>query len=400
MRPSVLTSRPRAGRRNRVALTALAAAALTLSGCAAEGGSGAGGDAIKIGAIVAETGPIAGAGKTFANGARLAVEQVNEGDLMENGRSIELEEREGSEDPAKSASVAAQLAADQSVMATACCILSTVAGAAKPIAEQQQMPLVLWGATDVDLADPPYVYRTVTMPQPANEKLAQDVTEATDVQSVAYGVMTDNSGIVSQAEAFEQGFEDAGVESMGQVGTLSTTTDFTSAATDLISRDADAVVVVGTQANAVGLIAALSDKGYDGQIVSGQTISGTGVYDSQPQALENVPFPVYFLASEATGRGEEFAQAYMDEYGEEPDDYAAQGYMSIYTIAMGIKEAGDDVSRESLSAALESMTELEDTIYGGAVTFEDGQLNAENVVQAVSYSAPDGVIAPWSPSSN
>lgn len=399
MLDSTSTRRPRSGRRARAAVTVLAAAALTLSGCARDSGS-AGGDSIKIGAIVAESGPIAGAGKTFANGARIAVEQINDGDLMENGRSIELVEKEGSEDPAKSASVAAQLAADPNIVATACCILSTVAGAVKPIAEKQKMPLVLWGATDVDLADPPYVYRTVTMPQPANEKLAKDVVNAVDIETVAYGVMTDNSGIVSQAEAFKEGFEAAGVESAGKVGTLSTTTNFTSAATDLISEDADAIVVAGTQSNAVGLIAALHDKGYDGQIVSGQTISGSGVYESQPRALEGVPFPVYFLASEATGRGKEFADAYQEQFGEEPDDFAAQGYNAIYTIAMGIKAAGDDVTRESLSQALEGMTELEDTIYGGTVTFEDGQLNAESVVQPVSYTAPDGVIAPWDPSAN
>ncbi|WP_191681769.1 ABC transporter substrate-binding protein [Janibacter melonis] len=376
--------------------------ALALSSCARDAGASAqGGDAdtYKIGAILAETGPIAGAGKTFANGARIAVEQVNDGDLMGEGRAIELVEKEGSEDPAKSANVAAQLAADPSVIASACCILSTVAGAAKPIAAKQKMPLVLWGATDIDLADPPYVYRTVTMPQPANEKLAQEVVAAEDVKTVAYGVMTDNSGIVSQAEAFKKGFEAAGAQSSGQVGTLSTTTNFTSAASDLISKNSDAVVVVGTQSNAVGLIAALHDKGYKGQVVTGQTISGSGVFESQSDALEGVPFPVYFLASEAEGKAAEFATAYEEKYGEEPDDYAAQGYMSIYTIAMGIKEAGEDVTRESLSTALEGMSGLDDTIYG-PVQFEGGQLEAKSAVTAVSYTAPDGVIAPWDPASN
>lgn len=387
-----------ARRPQRLMAVGLTVLALTASACAADSTSaGGGGDTLKIGMIVAETGPIAGAGKTFAHGAEIAANQVNAGDMMGNGKTLELVAKEGSEDPAKSASVAAQLAADKSIVGMTCCILSTVAGAAKPIAEKQKMPLMLWGATDLDLADPPYVYRTVTMPQPANEALAQRVVEDTGVTSAAYGVMTDNSGIVTQAEAFQAGMEAAGVEDLGTVETLSSTTNFTSAATDLIQKDADSIVVVGTQSNAVGLIAALHDKGYDGQILTGETVSGSGVFKSQPDALAGIPFPVYFLADQP---GNDAAQAFVDDYteefGEAPDGYAAQGYNAVYTMAMGLKAAGDDTTRAGLSKALEDMTELSDTIYGD-VTFEDGQLDATSAVQIVNYTAPDGVIAAWAP---
>jgi ABC-type branched-subunit amino acid transport system substrate-binding protein len=370
------------------------ALAMAASGCAAGGSSGSDAGAIKLGVIVAETGPIAGAGKTFAQGGQIAEKMVNDGDLIGNGKTIELVTKEGSEDPAKSASVMAQLAADQSIIGVACCILSTVAGAAEPIAEKQKLPTVLWGATDIDLANPPYIYRTVTMPQPANEALAQQVAQEEGLGTVAYGVMTDNSGIVSQAAAFKKGMDEAGVKDLGQVGTLSTQTDFTSTATNLIQKHSDSIVVVGTQSNAVGLIAALHDKGYKGQIISGQTISGTGVFQSQPEALADVPFPVYFLASQATGMGKDFADAYEKQYGEAPDDYAAQGFNAIYTLAMGLKAAGNDTTREGLSKALENMTEL-DTIYG-KVTFSGGQLEASDAVTAVHYQAPDGEIVPWS----
>jgi branched-chain amino acid transport system substrate-binding protein len=389
-------ARTGARRTRRLAVVALTGLAMTTSACAADSGSGSGGDTIELGMIVAETGPIAGAGKTFANGARIAAEQVNDGDLMENGKTIKLVAKEGSEDPAKSASVAAQLAADQNIIGMTCCILSTVAGAAKPIADKQQIPLMLWGATEEGLADPPYVYRTVTMPQPANEKLAQTVAEQTDIKTVAYGIMSDNAGIVSQAQAFIDGMNESGVEDLGTVETLSTMTNFTSAATDLIQKDADAIVVSGTQSNAVGLIAALHDKGYDGQVITGETVSGTGVFKSQPEALEGVPFPVYFLADQpANEAAQSFIDSYTEEYGEAPDGFAAQGYNAIYTLAMGLKAAGEDISREGLSKALEEMTEL-DTIYGN-VTFEDGQLNATSAVQIVNYTAPDGDIAAWTP---
>lgn len=397
-RPTI-QSRQGLRKTGRLTVAVLAATAVVATGCARDSGGSAGdGSALKIGVVVAETGPIAGAGKTFANGARIAAQQINDGDLIGDGRTIELVEKEGSEDPAKSASVIAQLAADQSIVGIACCILSTVAGAAKPIADKQEIPLMLWGATEDGLADPPYVFRTVTMPQPANEKLATTVAEETGIKNVAFGIMSDNAGIVSQAQAFQDGMEEAGVESLGVVETLSTQTNFTSTATDLIQKNAEAIVVSGTQANAVGLIAALDDKGYDGQVLTGETISGSGVFESQPKALAGVPYPVYFLADEvANDAAQSFVDAYSAEYGQDPDGFAAQGYNAIYTMAMGMKAAGDDVTRASLSEALTDMTELEDTIYG-TVTFEDGQLNASSAVQIVNYTAPDGAIAAWTPS--
>ena len=152
-------------RRRHTAAALVALATLTLSACAASSGgtgtnsngtSGAsgGGGTVQLGVIVAETGPIAGAGKTFANGGRIAMQEINDGDLIGNGTKIELVEKEGSEDPAKSASVMAQLASDKSITGIACCILSTVAGAAKPIAVKNNIPLMLWGATEPGLAEP------------------------------------------------------------------------------------------------------------------------------------------------------------------------------------------------------------------------------------------------------
>ena len=137
-------ARPRQAWRPVVAV--VAASLLAVAGCAksaggdtggGNGGNGSsGGETIKLGVITALTGPIAGAGKTFAYGGRIAAQIVNDQNLIGGGKKIQLVEKEGSEDPAKSASVMAQLAADQSITGVACCILSTVAGAATPIARE------------------------------------------------------------------------------------------------------------------------------------------------------------------------------------------------------------------------------------------------------------------------
>jgi len=399
MRTTTTHLRASGARRHRLVVAALLAGTLGLTaGCAKESGSASGASggagAPKIGVIVAETGPLAGSGRSFYYGAQIAAKQINEQDLVP-GQKVELVSKEGSEDPAKTAGVAAQLAADKSVVAMACCILSPVAGAVIPVAKAQKLPVLLWGATQLGLAEPPYVLRTTTMPQPANEVVARDVAKATGVKSVAYSVMTDNAGIVSQGEAFKKGLDEAGVQDLGQVGTLAKQTDFTSAAASLMQKKPDAIVVTATSSEAVGMIAALHDKGYAGQIITGETVLGDGVFKSQPDALDKVPFPVYYLADEANERGKKFAADYQAAHGSNPDDFAAQGFNAIYTIAQGLKAAGANPTRESLTTALNGLTSLDDTIYGN-VTFSGGQMDASSSVKIVSYTKPDGAVATWS----
>jgi ABC-type branched-subunit amino acid transport system substrate-binding protein len=368
------------------------------AGCAKSTTSGStgsgGGSSARIGIIVAETGPLAGAGRSWLQGATIAANHVNDQGVIGSGRKIELVKKEGSEDPAKSASVAAQLAADKSILGLACCILSPVAGAVKPIAIAQKVPLDIWGATEPNMAQLPYVIRTTTMPQPANEVIGKTVAEKKSLKSAAYSVMTDNAGIVSQAAAFKKGLESAGVSDLGQVGILSKQTDFTSTAAQLIQKNPESIVVAATQSEAVGMIAALHDKGYQGQIITGETVVGTGVFKSQPDALDKVPFPVYYLASAANSQGKKFADDYKKQYGADPDDFAAQGYNAIWTMAVGLKAAGDKPTRESLIKALGELKSVDNTIYG-TVTFNGGQLDASAIVKIVSYTKPNGEIQLW-----
>lgn len=386
-------------RRKLAAVFAAGALALTAA-CASESDSGStagsdgGSSTLQVGILTAETGPLAGAGKAFLSGARVAAEQINANDVIGSDVTFELAEQECSEDPARCASTASQMASDQDNLGLICCILSPVAGAVKPQVIKAEMPTILYGATEVGLAEPPYVFRTTTMPHTANEQAAETIAES-GVQSVAYVVMTDNAGIVSQAEAFKEGFDAAGVEDLGEVGILAKQTDFAGSAASVMEKDPEAIVVSATQAEAVGMIAALDDRGYDGQILTGETVVGPGVYESNAEALTDVPFPVYFLASDTTPEGQAFVEAYEEANGTPPDSFAAQGYNAVYVMAAALREAGDEPTRESLAEALGSMATVPDTIYG-EVTFEEGQMFAEQSVKIVNYSAPDGEIVPWS----
>ncbi|WP_021599866.1 ABC transporter substrate-binding protein [Actinomadura welshii] len=384
----------RIARSGRPATTAAAMAAV-LAAAACNGAAQNDGE-VKIGFITALTGPVAFAGQTFANGTELAVEQLNQEGYLGQGRKIKLVKKEGAEKPAQAVDQAKQLTADQDVVGAICCILSPVAGAVKPITSASKLPLDIYGATDEGLQDPPYVVRTTTMPQDANRALAQKVAQEAKPASVAYAVTQDNSGWVSQLKSFQQGFAGTPVKDLGTVNTLAAQTDFSGAAGQLMAKNPEAIVIAALQQSSISLIKALKSRGYKGLIVTAETIGSPGAFKAAGATLADVPFPVYFYAGKASPAGQKFAQRYKAKYGTDPDSYAAQGYMAGYTMATAVKNAGKEVTRESVTKALSGIKQIDGTIYG-SVQFQDGQLRAPNSIVHITWTK-DGRLAEWKPS--
>lgn len=386
-------ARPTVRRRRRAALAVATAASLLLA-AACDSGTQSG--EIKIGFITATTGPVAFAGQTFGNGTQLAIDQLNQEDYLGGGRKIKLVKKEGAENPARAVEQAKQLAGDQGVVGAICCILSPVAGAVKPITSAAKLPLDIYGATDLGLEDPPYVVRTTTLPQDANRSLARKVVAQAKPASVAYAVTQDNSGWVSQLKSFQEGFAGTGVRDLGTVNTLAAQTDFSGAAGQLMAKNPGAVVIAALQQSSISLIKALRSRGYRGLIVTAETIGSPGAFKAAGQTLADVPFPVYFFAGKASAQGQKFAQSYKAKYGTDPDDYAAQGYMAAYMMATAAKNAGKDVTRESVTKALSNIKSLDGTIYG-SVRFENGQLHAPDSIVHITWTK-DGRQTEWTPS--
>lgn len=393
--PSHIRSRslpPGAGRARRGLVGAVTAGALLLASACSGGASS---DEVKLGFITAKTGAVAFAGQTFANGVQLAIDQLNAQDHLGDGRKIKLVEKEGAENPSRAVEQAKQLVSDQSVVGTICCILSTTAGAVKPITSGAKMPLDIYGATDLGLEDPPYVMRTTTLPHAANRDLARRVAEEAKPASVAYVVTQDNSGWMSQLESFKEGFAGTSVRDLGTVNTLTAQTDFSGVAGQVMSKKPEAVVLATLQQASISLIKALRSRGYQGLIISNETIGSPGAFKAAGDTIADVPFPVYFFAGTADQQGAKFAADYKAKYGSDPDSYAAQGYTAGQVMATAIKNAGENPTRESVTKALNSLKQLDGTIYG-TVRFDNGQLKAEESIVHVAWTA-DGKLTEWKP---
>ncbi|WP_338749498.1 ABC transporter substrate-binding protein [Janibacter alittae] len=333
---------------------------------------------MKLGLIAAEQGPFAFAGSSYAQGAELAAELED----------VELVTEEGSEDPAKSITAFNKLAQDD-VNAIVCCISSSVAGAMKPLATEQEVPLVVYGATTPGIQSPPYVLRPALLPQQGIAPVSAQLVEELDIESAVHVTASDNDGLVAQSEAARTSTEEAGAKNLGTVKTLVADTNFSGAVTEILSKDADLVTVYTLGEAAATITKSLREKGYDGVILANNAVATAPLLKSFGKTLAETYYSVEYTPASTIPEAEDFTQAYEEKYDEKPDVFASQGYVAVKYAAQGAKEAGDGADAAATAESLAEISTMQSP--WGELTFDDGQAESENfqIVQIDDQGVPE-----------
>ncbi|WP_162595708.1 ABC transporter substrate-binding protein [Variovorax sp. PBL-E5] len=349
----------------------------------------------KIGFVADRTGVVAFAGISYAQGAQLAVEQINASGSMGQGAKLEIVEREGGSDVAKSIQGYNQLIADRSVIATSCCIFSNIAGALKAIAVPNKVPLVFYGATMPNLPSLPWAYNVTGLPGLQEIALSKHLVEVLKPKTVAYFVLSDNDAFQARYKASREIFEASGAKTVGVVTALGADTDFTAQATEVISYKPDLIMVYVTQIPASSFIAAVRARGWAGRMATNEAVSPAAVFKKVGPALAGVPFSVGFASDVAdSDAGKAFVSSYNKKFGADPDVYAAQGFTAMQLIAQGMQTLSGKPTREQLAEAMAKLPTIRDDVYGG-VNLVNGQVQTkQNLFLAWS---PEGKIVRWKP---
>ena len=346
----------------------------------------------KIGFITENTGPIAQAGQSFWAGAQLAVEDIKSSKYI-GASSIVLDPKESGSDAARSIQAMNQFIADRSVIATACCILSPVAGSLKPVVLAAKVPLVIYGATAAGLPQPPWIYSMTILPGPKDTATALLVSDAIKPKTAAYILAADNDAFKGRMAPTQKALEAKGIATAGVVSVLTKDTDFTAAATQAMGLKPDVVLVYATQQAAAGAITALRDRGFTKTIIGNDVLGPEAIFKKMGATVVGVPFPVGFSDTiGVSAEGKSFVNAYKAKFNVSPDSYSAQGYQMVWFVAQGLKSISGTPTRESLSAALAKLEKFDHNVYGGEF-MKEGQAQTTGTI-VVNWSA-DGKLVPW-----
>jgi branched-chain amino acid transport system substrate-binding protein len=365
----------------RTAAVSAVCISLTIA-CAACGGGGTAGEAKGLPSTVTikELGDISGAtaylGKQADNGAKLAVNEINDSHFLGNTK-LELDVTDTASNQQTSASAAAQAAAGKFPVVILNEITNTAA-AAVPVLQRQKTP-TLAPITGPEATDGnSYVYNLAT---PVVTLQNLNAAYAQKHGATKLGIIYD-SGIATFADIANKVYPeiagDYGLDVVETAAITSSTVDVSAPVNKVVGSGADAIFIGTLGAQAVSIIQEARRDGFTGMFLSTAGVSGGALAPAGKDAVGVTWSNEY---SAASPMATEFAKKYAAAFGGEVGiQVAANSYDAVWLAARAIKEA-DTTDRAAVADALKKVTSAPmQNSPRGKVTFKGNQAYATGVL--------------------
>ncbi|GAA0965645.1 hypothetical protein GCM10009555_005580 [Acrocarpospora macrocephala] len=344
---------------------AAAAGSLVLSACGTNSDEAAsGGDVIRVGILVSQTGLQAAAGKTHVASAQLGVDKVNQAGGVDVGGKkykLELVAGDAATDPAKASAAAQTLLRDEGVKFLLGTGDTPTLLAIEPLLVKQN---ILWiggstylaGRLEETKASTGYENTFATNPSAATAYSAgvKGALRFMPELKTAAVLWPAGSSLDPFAKMIETSFEEQGIKVVDTVRFDPATQDFSAVITRLKSKSPD-IVFTGTSTPSVSAIASQAvDLGSPFKAIIAQGVtSGIGMTGDNGNPL---PFPFMYLVNRGidpnvgTPQVEQFYKDFAasnggQEVAKDATQYASEFTSPVQLLAAAIQQAGtvDDI---------------------------------------------------------
>ncbi|MFC3931797.1 ABC transporter substrate-binding protein [Streptococcus dentapri] len=319
------------------------------------------GDTIKIGVDMELTGPVSAYGSAENQGIKLAVKEINKAGGVD-GKKLELITKDNKSDNAEASTAATNLAVQSQVNAIIGPATSGAVSAASLNAQKTGVPLLSPSGTQDDLTVDEingkttvkqFVFRTTFKDSYQGQVLAQYASENMKANKVV--LFYDNSSDYAKgiAEEFKKTYK-------GNIVSTQTfaanDTDFQSTLTKIKNLDYDAIIMPGYYTETGLITKQARDMGISAPILGPDGFSDKTFIDL---AGKKNASNVYYVSGYSTNtslsaKANDFIKNFKSEYGNEPNQFSALSYDSVYMIAAAAKGADDSVELAANLAKLKN----------------------------------------------
>jgi len=301
-------------------------------------------DTIKIGALMSFTGSLAPYGPPIANGALLAVEQINAaGGIL--GRRLELIIEDDGTSPDVGRNAASKLVEIDGVSAIVGALSSGVTLAASSVTIPAEVILMSPASTAPSipaLNDNDFVFRTVVSDE------VQGVVMARLALSLGYHsasvIFVNNDYGKGLADAFKATFEATGGRVLNAVPYEENKPSYRGEVDSLLAGSPDVLVFIGYPVDGNKQIVEAVEAGYKGKFIFSDGLKGEGVAPGPACASAAAPGPIegaYGTVAASGFRAAEFDADYNAAFGPSTVPYNYNAYDAIMLIALAMLRAGD-----------------------------------------------------------
>jgi branched-chain amino acid transport system substrate-binding protein len=343
--------------------------------CAGSSSAWQGNAPIKIGAIYNLTGSMASLDVPSANGAKLAVKEINDaGGIL--GRNLELVMYDGQTDAATIGIAATQLVKADKVTAMLGFSDSDMTLAAAPIAAKAGIPFVTSGATSPRLSEavPTYLYQTCFGDNVQAAAAAEFAYNDLNGRTAYLLIDRDMEYSLLLGTYFRERFTELGGRIVLEDNYRLGDNDFAAqvAALEELGVPPDFLFIAAGPNEVGGLVKQFRDAGIIRPIVGGDGFDTPLLVQLAGSGAENIYFTTHSLMDPQLGSdaAKQFIAAYQAEYMTTPENaFAALGYDTVMLIADSIERAGSDDSQ----AILEALSKTKDLpAVTGSITCQPG----------------------------
>ena len=280
-------------------------------------------------------------------------------ELAAKGASVKLVFRDIATDPETAAAVTRELAQDESVLAILGPLSSATAQSAADAAQAAAVPLIALSQKDGLTQTGNWIFQAFLTPR---QQVRALVRQGLSKGIKRFAILNPDS---SYGRTFSQNFQEevaaVGGELAAQVFYSSGSQEFgptLSALAESLKPEAEGApmataLFIPDDAAAVAAIAGgLAETPLKGiQLLGTNLLNNAKVPAAQLTALQGVIFPDAFYAGDPNPEVQKFIAAYRQQYGEEPDYLAAQGY-TVFRVMARVAESPQALTRMALPQQL------------------------------------------------
>ena len=355
----------------RTIVPAAAAVLLALSACGGDdgdGGGGGGGEAagegglvgtgsgesceiqepVPVGAVLSLTGAAAQYGESQRNGLELAAEQLNE----QGGVTYDLTVEDDQTDPRQGITAFEQFISQDDVSVIIGPTLSNTAMQTNPVAQEEEVPVLGISNTAAGVTDiGDNIFRNSLTESAVIPQTVEQAKEALALERVVVMYANDDAFTESGYEAFAAALEENDVEIAETITFSKSDTDFRALLTRARQHDPDAIVVSALIEAAIPLVTQARELGIDVPIIGGNGFNSPALMEGAGEAAEGVVVGAAWNSASDSPENQAFIEAYTEQYGSPPDQFAAQAYAGMNLIDTAVR-AGCSAEREDIKEQL------------------------------------------------
>lgn len=309
-------------------------------------------DTVKIGEVAPLTGPASYLGKDTENGARLAVEEINEKGLVVGGKKVTLvlDAQDDAGDPRQATQVAQKLVDDKVVAIVGHMNSGTTIPASK-IYSDAGIVQVSPSATNPAYTQQGFktAYRVVATDAQQGPALADYATRTLKVKTVA---IVDDATAYGQglANEFEKRAKADGLAVVSHDATNDKATDFRAILTRIKGEHPDIIMYGGLDATGGPFAKQAKQLGMAQKVLAGDGLCADDLSKLAGEAADDVICSVAGSPLEKMPKGPAFTQRYEKRFGSHPVLNSPFAYDAVYVIAEAMKRAGSTAPDKILAA--------------------------------------------------